>query len=469
MPPSSLRLPFGVEAINRAQRLEQRRALEAAFAPEHGQSHIVKIDRQILEGHTPIVGYPIRLDNQLPAVVVVVTPAGLTGLRQRLDADHVELALGQQRSLGEIPGPAGIADGRRKNLQDDAEQHRENRKRRHDLDQRETRLALSPCHRASSGGSWLISPVSQPTVTYHLRSSTESNTLPPVDEPSGKNRMPPAFSPVISERAVVKVMSSPSGSCCRSRPAACQVSLSASARNTISVRLTMACPRVWRRPAMISRTSLRSSAPPTEREMEVPTRPNKPTTSTMTTISSIRLKPESGRTVLVLNRGCVIQRHVIMWDVSCGGPRSKIPVRDVAIRALAARLSVPAGTEDIEVAVFAREPVSVLVAPGVVQIRLVDVGPVPVRYVARFLDQFAQFARRTAGIQVELVHRHGQALDFGNRGTRLGVFSSAHDIGYDEAGDQAEDDQDKQQFDQGKALRSIFPVCSLDLLLHMEL
>src|SRR6056297_33622 len=392
MPPSSLRLPFGVEAINRAQRLEQRRALEAAFAPEHGQSHIVKIDRQILEGHTPIVGYPIRLDNQFPAVVVVVTPAGLTGLRQRLDADHVELALGQQRSLGEIPGPAGIADGRRKNLQDDAEQHRENRKRRHDLDQRETRLALSPCHRASSGGSWLISPVSQPTVTYHLRSSTESNTLPPVDEPSGKNRMPPAFSPVISERAVVKVMSSPSGSCCRSRPAACQLSFSASARNTISVRLMIAWPRVWRRPAMISRTSLRSSAPPTEREMEVPTRPNKPTTSTMTTINSIRLKP-----------ACLTLRIM-----PCGPDcvRSEVPVFDIAVRSFAARLTVAAMAEDVDVAILAREAVVVSITPRIVEIRIVDVGPIPVRHVAGAFDQFAQFARRPAGIEVELVDGH---------------------------------------------------------------
>src|SRR6056297_2482464 len=469
MPSSSLPLPFGVEAINRAQRLEQRRALEAAFAPEHGQSHIVKIDRQILEGHTPIVGYPIRLDNQLPAVVVVVTPAGLTGLRQRLDADHVELALGQQRSLGEIPGPAGIADGRRKNLQDDAEQHRENRKRRHDLDQRETRLALSPCHRASSGGSWLISPVSQPTVTYHLRSSTESNTLPPVDEPSGKNRMPPAFSPVISERAVVKVMSSPSGSCCRSRPAACQLSFSASARNTISVRLMIAWPRVWRRPAMISRTSLRSSAPPTEREMEVPTRPNSPSTSTITTMSSIRLKPDSAHMVLLGRSGCGIRRHSIRWAVGCGRPRSKIPVRDIAIGALAARLSVPAGTEDVEIPVFARKAVGVLVAPRVVEVRLIDVGAVPVRHVAGTLDQFAQLARRPAGIEIELVDGHRQALDFGNRCARLGVFAPTHDVGHDKPGDQAKDDQDDQQFDQGKALRRVFHVCSLDLLLHMEL
>src|SRR6056297_3339117 len=116
MPSSSLRLSLGVEAVNRAQRLEKRRSFVAAFAPKHGQSHVVQVDWQIFEEHTAVVGYLVRLDDQLPAVLVVVTAAGLARLRQRLDADHVELALGQQRGLREIAGSPGVADRCRQNL-----------------------------------------------------------------------------------------------------------------------------------------------------------------------------------------------------------------------------------------------------------------------------------------------------------------------------------------------------------------
>src|SRR6056297_2123512 len=142
MPSSSLRLPLGVEPVYRTQRFEQRRAFIATFAPVHGEPDVVEIDRQILVGYTAVIGYLVRLDDQLPAVFIIVTAAGLARLRRRLDADHVELALGQQRGLGEVARPPRIADRGRQDLQQYAEQHREDRECRHDLDQGETGLRV---------------------------------------------------------------------------------------------------------------------------------------------------------------------------------------------------------------------------------------------------------------------------------------------------------------------------------------
>src|SRR5215831_684658 len=133
---------------------------------------------------------------------------------------------------------------------------------------------------------------------------------------------------------------------------------------------------------------------------------------------------------------------------------------DIGIRPFAAGLAVGAEAEDVDLAAHAWIEVQVLAAPGVLgyAVEIAALLPVARARLRRGSDDErlqALLGRRVHGVvePIELQRLRDRG-DVGLRGDHARLVRTAHHLGHDDRGEQAEDHDDDHDLDQGEAERT---------------